>query len=220
MRVFTGFQTQDGVERDGDMNTKKIPVVYGNMSRVVAHHINKGDTYQNQRLPLFAVHLDDIEIDTEQRRNFHHKENINSYKANPTNPKTVNRLMGPAYIMQVSVSVYASSIRELLEIVEQVLLVFNPRITIHVDSSVYNSNYITEINLDSIQNDIQYPMGTDSRIVMMTLGFSVPVRLSYPSYIGDGSIIEQIKWKIIEETSESVMIEDSVGELNEEEDDD
>lgn len=208
MRVFSGFQTRDNVGGE----PKNVPVVYGNMSRLVAHLLKKGDGYINNKVPMFAVNLGGIEIDQERSRNFHHREHFNTRKWNPDDPKNVDRIVGPAFNLNVEVSVYASSISELLDIVEQVLLIFNPRLTIQVDSSVYNSDYITEISIDSIQPDIQYPMGTDKRIVSLTMNLSVPVRLSYPRSVDEDSIIEQIRLNIFDQSRGDILLETIIPE--------
>ena len=212
MRVFSGFQTRDNVGG----SPKNIPVVYGNMPRMTAHLLKKGDGYINNRIPLFSVNLSGIEVAQERARNFHHREHFNTRKWNPGDPKDVDRIVGPAFNLMVEVSVYASSISELLDIIEQVLLIFNPRLTIQVDSSVYNSDYITEINIDSIQPDIQYPMGTEKRVVSLTLNLSVPVRLSYPRSVEDESIIEQIRLNIFDKSRDDFIMETIIPEGEEE----
>lgn len=200
MRVFSGFQTQDGVARDGSFNLKQVPVVYGGMSRIVASVIQKRGTLQNNRVPMIAVHMEGIEIDMERKRNHHH---IGSIPYNDGSNNALKRIDGPAYNMRMSVSVYASSNSELFSIIEQILLIFNPRVAIQIDNSIENSDYITEIILDDIQKDIQYPLGSDKQVVMMVLNFSVPVRLRYP-YDREGATIQQILLNIMAESQEGI----------------
>lgn len=200
MRVFSGFQTQDGVERDGSYHLKQVPVVYGGMSRIVASVIQKRGALQNNRIPVIAVHMEGLEIDNERKRNHHH---IGSIPYDDGTKNALKRIDGPAYNMRMSVSVYASSNSELFSILEQILLIFNPRVAIQIDNSIENSDYITEIILDDIQKDIQYPLGTEKQVVMMTLNFSVPVRLRYP-YDREGSTIQQILLNILSESQEGI----------------
>lgn len=210
MRIFSGFQTRDGVERDGEYEYYRVPVIFGKLDRVVAHMMKKGDTYINQKIPIFSVNLSGIEPDDEGKKNFHHKEVYNTKRIHPENPKTVERIMGPAFIMNFEVSLWASSMTEMFDIMEQVLLIFNPRVTITLDSSAYNCANITEVTMNDIQDEVQYPLGQDKRVVMSTMNFSVPVRLSYPRYVGEANIIEQIKYRILDETAETSYIEDIV----------
>ena len=118
--------------------------------------------------------------------------------------------MGPAFIMNVSVSIYASSNTELFSILEQILLVFNPRVSIQTDNSVFNQDYISDITLEGINNEVSYPLGTDQRVVEQTLNFSLPVRLSYPVDLSSG-IIERIRMRIFDDSTESLdMLEEII----------
>lgn len=201
MRVFSGFQTQDGVERDGSMNLKRVPVVYGNMSRVVSSVLNKRDSFNSNRIPLMAVNMRSLRPDAERKRASMHHDRVT---VNKNNSKVgLERLIGPALVMNMDVSIYASSTTELFSILEQILLIFNPRVTIQTDNSLYNSDYITEITLEDISPDIQYPMGENKQVVMLDLSFSVPVRLRYP--VGtDGAVVHQIIVNILEDSANNI----------------
>lgn len=188
MRVFSGFQVQDGVERNNQLLTKRVPVVYGNMSRIVATILNKRDFLTNNRIPMIAANMISLEPDPNNKRSPHHVD-IRNVKS--PNGAVLNQLSGPAFIMNMELSVYASSTTELFEIVEQILLIFNPRVAIQTSSDLYDSKYITDIALTSIQPEIQYPMGTEQPIVTMSMTFELPIRLKYPRGFSD-NIIEQI----------------------------
>ena len=208
IRVFSGFQTQDGIERNGTRQLKRVPVVYGNMSRITAHMLKKGDKYLNQKIPIIGVNLEGIEVNVEARRNSRHVEEFSTYKSNPTNPRNIERLIGPPFILSLSVSIYASSTVELFDIVEQILLIFNPRITITVDSKALNADHITEIELTGINSELQYPLGMDQQVVVYSLVFQVPVRLRYPASAEVSTdFIQQIRWRILEESSSNILEE-------------
>ncbi|MBG24111.1 MAG: hypothetical protein CMF22_11750 [Idiomarinaceae bacterium] len=210
-RVLSGFQVRDGVKRDGDetVKTRRVPVVYGSMSRVVAQLLNDRDFLSNRRVPMMAFNLDSLEIDQEAKRNVYHVDEV-SYKTADGTHASYSRAMGPAFIMNVSVSIYASSNTELFSILEQILLVFNPRVSIQTDNSVFNQDYISDITLEGINNEVSYPLGTDQRVVEQTLNFSLPVRLSYPVDLSSG-IIERIRMRIFDDSTESLdMLEEII----------
>lgn len=204
MRVFSAFQVQDGINRtdarqdEGDLHA--VPIVYGNMSRVIATHIQRKDSLSSNRIPLLAANLTTIQMDPENQRSKHHQENI-IRKDIFDQEKNVTRIIGPAFNLNMELSIYASSTDELFQILEQILLIFNPRVTIQADTNILNSDFITEISLESIDNEITYPMGMQSQIVMQTLRFVVPGRLRYP-YGTTGGIIDQIELDIFHLTQE------------------
>lgn len=190
MRVFAGFQVSDGVQRNGSYLTKKVPVVYGNMSRIVASILSKRDFLANQTLPIMAVNMSGLSPDLDNRRTQHYRDE--RVVSKPDGKLGVlERLTGPAFIMNMELSVYASSTTELFDIIEQIVLIFNPRVAIQTSSDLYDADYITEISLTGFQPEMMYPMGTDKPVVMMTLQFEMPMRFKYPKGFGD-KIIEQI----------------------------
>ena len=192
MRIFSGFQVEDGVERDGTRNRKRVPVVYGNMSRITASILTNRDHLSAASLPIMAANMMSLTPDPSNKKTPHHRDERSMRTAtNYTRYDVVDRLTGPAFIMNMELSIYASSTTELFDIVEQILLIFNPRVAIQTSSSVVDSSYITDVSLVEIRPEIQYPMGTENQTVVMTLVFDVPVRLKYPQGFND-NIIEQI----------------------------
>lgn len=201
-RVLSGFQVRDGVERDGKVHTRRVKVVYGSMSRIVASVLNKREGFTNQTLPIIGMHLSGIEKDTQNKKNFHHIDAV-PYTDAQGDKKSYQRLMGPAFNLNVSVDIYASSHEEIFSILEQILLIFNPRVTIQVDNSVFNSDYLTEISLESISNDVTHPLGTETQVVSQNLSFRLPVRLAYPMDL-DAGVIKEIIARIVMETDEGL----------------
>ena len=197
MRVFSGFQVRDGVERNGERKLERVPIVYGNMSRIVASVLQKRGTFQNNRIPIMAANLRALELDPQRKKSHHHVDSV------VMNGKGTDRIIGPALNLQMELSLYCSSTEQLFQLLEQILLNFNPRVTIQVDNNVLNSDFITEIELLSIDPEIQYPMGTEQQLVMLTLQFNVPVRLRYPMDM-DGPLIKEIHLNIFQESQKGI----------------
>ncbi|MCI4410583.1 MAG: hypothetical protein JHC38_02795 [Thiotrichales bacterium] len=187
MRVFSGFQYDKG---DGTLG--RIPLVYGGMQRVVAGVLSStGNIHQAQRAPIMALNMSGIELLAEGKRSPLHEEYVPNLAVDPTARTAASRIIGPSFQLGIELGVYASSITELFEIVEQILLIFNPRVTINVDTTVASGAYLTEISLVSIEPEISYPLGQDASVAMITLNFSVPIRLRYP-HGNDDIIIKSI----------------------------
>jgi hypothetical protein len=203
-RIFKGFQYDKG---DGE--EFRIPVVYGGMSRIVAGILSKNDVHQNNRLPMIAVNMTGINMDQLGKRPRTHVDSVANVAVQGST-KVVNRLVGPAFVMDMEVSIYASSNLELFNILEQILLIFNPRVTIKVDTNMSSGNFLTEASLESIQKEIQYPLGTERDIVSLSMNFSVPVRLNYPKEIQD-TIIKKITQNVIDGNNGQSIMETEIG---------
>lgn len=203
MRVFSGFQTKDGVIRDGVNAPRRVPVVYGNMSRVVSSILNKRDSFNANMVPMMAANLAGFDLDASRKKPSAHVDHVTINR--DLQRVGLDRIIGPPFIMNMEVSIYASSTTEMFSILEQILLIFNPRVAIQVDNRSENSDYITEIELTGIQSEFQYPMGMSKEVIMLTLNFQVPVRLRYPYGI-DGGVIESIRLNVFNESKDAVDI--------------
>lgn len=199
MRAMSGFQVKVGHDTD-ELN--RVPVRYGAMHRIVASVLQRRDSFTNNALPLIAVNLSGIQKNEERKISKHHVDSV--LYDNCGSEESLNRVAGPSIELEFELSIYASSSRQLFEISEQIMLVFNPRMAIQIDNSVINSDYITEISLTSINNEIQYPLGTEDQTVMQSFTFNVPARLRYPFTVTD-TLIKEIRNKIFDDTAENVV---------------
>lgn len=213
MRVFSGFQVADGVLRGtSEPVLKRIPVVYGGQSRIVAAILTQQDKFMAERLPLLAVVMTGLTLVPDSNKSPYHEESISTKRIEDA-PRAIRRIVGPAFDMSMELSIYAASTEELFEILEQILLVFNPRVKLLVSNNAEVSDYITDIELTNIQPEIQYPMGTDDAPVQMTLSFTVPIRLRYP-HDPNAPIIEQIVANLKDEDSGFTITTETIGELS------
>lgn len=201
MRAISGLQVENGVERSGSKNTRRVDVVWGGMDRVVASIMSKrNDHLVNSRLPIIGVSLSGIVPSAESRVSPYWNEPMPKRRVQspPEKPTAINRMVGSMFIMNLDASIYASSTSELFMILEQMLAIFNPRLVIQSDTDIVNADYITSVSLESIQPEITFPLGQSAQECMMTLGFSVPVRLRYPLE-RDSEVLEKIKVNVMKE---------------------
>lgn len=207
LRVFAGIQVRDGVQRDGSYNFRKVPVMFGDPSRIIAHVINKRQSFPNPVIPLMAGHITAIQLDTQHRGpTKYHKELISYQNDNGTYTET-RRLLGPPFILSMELAIYASSNDEMLQILEQLLLIFNPKVTIQKTEDLIDHNYLTQIELSGIDYQNQSPLANNEKLYMTNLQFEMPIRLNYPHTATDG-VVEEIVANMYDETVEITKIDD------------
>lgn len=208
MRAVSGFQYATGKRLDnGRLETARIPVVYGAMDRIVAQHLNKRDNFTNGKLPIISVNLNGIERDVQHKKSSYHIDTVTS------GDDVVERLVGPPLVLNIDLSIYASSNHELFLVLEQFLLVFSDRVAIQTTSNINDPTYITEILLDSLQPEIQsMPIGTNRRVVQFGLNFRVPMRMRYP-FSSNQNFIETIRKNVFEESNEGISTEGILEEI-------
>ena len=105
MRVFSGFQ----VEANSNGELKRIPIVYGGMNRIVASILSKDqDGFANNRVPLMAVNLVGIDPDSMGKRSPRHEDQVSNLMANGADRTFASRIIGPSFIMNFELSIYAA----------------------------------------------------------------------------------------------------------------
>ena len=177
-RAFSGFQVTDRGKPNG---LYRVPVVYGAMDRVTAAMINKHGYFKSNRsLPIMAVVNTGIDIDVDRKQSNRHIDNITTeIKVGST--ESTQRIIGPPIKMNMEVSMMCSSKTELYQLLEQILLVFNPRLAVTLDDDKTNTDSVTEIELISLSPEISYPLSTEQSTTICTLSFSFSTRLTYPN---------------------------------------
>jgi hypothetical protein len=179
IRAFNVFTVSDGVARNGQIKTEKVPVIFGSPSRVIAAILSNDAKFRNVKVPMMSVNLTSLERDEESTLNRYH-ENELTFRRKEGEPRNVNRIVGVPLRMNIDLHIYASSVSQLMELVEQILLVFNPEVAIQKSTDPRDSDYITSIRLESLAPNITSPLGSANRASEMTMSFSVPIRISYP----------------------------------------
>ena len=185
--IFVGLQVQTGKGTCDEPEFMTVPIMVGSRDRVVAA-IQAGNT-QNKpfTLPALAATMSGLELAPQRkgvgvvdRRVFLPEGGVY-----PTDLTTVVRVMPIPYLMSVELSIYASNTQQLHQILEQVLMLFNPVLQIQTTDSAFDWTKITSVELTSINNEENYPPGGDRRVLTWTLSFEVPIHLSAPMDLRD-----------------------------------
>jgi len=181
--IFHGLQVQTGKGECDVPEMISVPVVVGNKDRVVAA-ILQGNTHNRMfSLPTMAVHINGLEIAEDRRRApgmVDQRTHLEVGGIFPNDLTVVKRVMPVPYNMAMELSIYASNSDQLWQILEQILVLFNPDIQIQKSDGEFDWTKITRVILTDINNEENYPTGTDRRLTVWTLNFLMPIWLSIP----------------------------------------
>lgn len=182
LRVFANFEVELGVDRDNDnkLDRRTCPVYYGGMDRVVANVLHKEGVSYTTTLPIMSGNLVAIELNPENRRTNYHEENISRVRGSDGVPIIDRKKIGVPYRLSMDLSIYTSNMDQMFQLIEQILMMFNPKIVIQRSDDIRDFTYITEIELLSISNEQNVPAATDERMIVNTLSFIFDVWLNYP----------------------------------------
>jgi hypothetical protein len=185
--IFTGMTVMTGKGECGTPEFMSVPISIGSRDRVVAA-IQAGNT-QNKpySLPTMAANISNISmspnrkgIGTVDRRVYLPQGGVY-----PQDLKTMVRVMPIPYVLGVDLSVYASNTNQLHQILEQILMLFDPSLQIQTSDSAFDWTKLTSVELTGINNEENYPPGGDRRVLMWSFNFSIPIYISAPVDVRD-----------------------------------
>lgn len=193
MAIFGGLQVSTGEREDGETKKIPVPVHYGSKDRVTASIL--ADNTQNQpiRLPVMSAYLTNIEMAPELRKGIGHNRKTPQMPRGglfPDDIRIVEQLMPVPYKATAELSIYTSNMDQHFQVMEQILLYFDPTLQIQTDDGSLNWSRITTVELMGIRFDENYPIGTDRRMIVTTLDFTFPIYVAAPSNMKDNFIAE------------------------------
>lgn len=203
VRLFSGFKVYDG-KRDGTDRYKLVPCTYADMSRLGATYLNKNSENILTSAPMMSIHISDFQPLPEYRHTPHYegvshftekqKDENGNYINKPGSKYTVSQLMPVPFTMNLNVDVWTTSTDQKMELLEQILVWYNPGFEFRVNSTSIDMGNVANIQLENIQwTSRSVPQGTSTEIDIMTLTFRIfPVFVSSPAKIRKQTKIHSI----------------------------
>jgi hypothetical protein len=215
MRILSNFPVKDGKGK-----TKDVPVTYGDLTRQVASILRDNSENKLPSAPRIAVYVTGLELDKDRLTDatYTRKTNIRERAYDEAEGEylnyqgrnyTVERLIPTPYMMRVNADIWASNTDQKLQLLEQILVLFNPSLELQTTDNYIDWTSITVINLENVQwSNRSIPVGVDSEIDVATLGFSIPIYISPPTKVKKMGVITNIITSMFDETRGT--IEDGV----------
>jgi len=207
VRIFNGFQIQSGQKNAGGSSSqtyRTVPMRYADMSRMVAHILRGNTENALNSTPFMTCHVANLNVARERR---HDPKLVSSqqvqerkydaindqYTAELGNTYTVDRYMPVPYDLTINVDVWCSNTEQKLQLLEQILTLFNPTIEIQANTNPLDWTNITVVELIDIQwSSRSVPQGVDSQLDIATLIFQIPIWINPPAKVKKQSIIHGI----------------------------
>jgi len=184
MAIFSGLQVQIGKWNDKDERLISVPIHYGAPDRVVAAIL--ADNTQNKplRLPVMSAYMRNINI-AKERMHGTGAERRQAYVPVgglvPDDIKVIHQRMPTPYNLELELGMYASNSDQHFQMLEQILPLFDPQLTIQTSDGPFDWTRLTSVELDRVNIDTNYPVGTDRRIIQSSLTFVMPVYMDTPA---------------------------------------
>ncbi len=198
MCIFQGLQVQVGKWNGEDERLIPVDVRYGHPDRVVAAIM--ADNTQNKpiRLPAISAYLGGFSLDLSRARGVG-LERRNTYVPLgglvPNDVQVIHQRMPVPYNLSIDLYIYTSNSDHHFQILEQILPLFDPQLTIQTSDAPFDWTRLTSVFLKDISVDSNYPIGTDRRIIQSKLSFEMPVEIATPAQVRK-DFIEKIYMRI------------------------
>lgn len=186
--IFHGLRVKTGKGECEEEQFISVPTVVGSKDRVVAAVMAGNTQNRSFALPIMSVHLQSLAMAPERRKSpayLDQRVTMNVGGVFPDDLRVVKRAMPVPFNAIMELSIYASNNDQLYQILEQLLVLFNPDIQIQKSDGPFDWTKLTKVELTDIANEENYPSGTERRFVQWTLTFEMPIFLSIPMGLKD-----------------------------------
>lgn len=211
IRAFSNFQVEYGKDRNGNTTLLTVPVKYGDSTRMVSSILRENSENKIIPTPMISCYITGLEYNPERRQDptFVDKKHIrmrkfdintNTYNTQQGNAFTIERLMPVPYTLQMATDIWTSNTNQKLQLMEQILVLFNPALEIQSTDNYLDWTSLSYIELQQVQfSNRSVPVGVDEQIDIATLSFTVPIFLTAPAKVKKLGVINKIVASIFDD---------------------
>ncbi len=210
MRILNNFSVETGRGNDNQIALRPVPVVYGDPTRQVANIIRNNSENALNYAPKIACYIRELNYDRERMQNPYHvekqhlKERDVDADGNYTDRLgagyTVEKVMPSPFRLEVTADIYSSNTDQKLQILEQILYLFNPDFEIQKSDNFIDWTSLSYVELTGIVfSSRTIPVGADTEIDVATMTFSMPIWLSPPVKVKKLGVVQKIIMSIYDD---------------------
>lgn len=209
MRILGGFSVKTGKDRNGNESYIQVPVRYGDINRMAAHILKNQSENMINTVPFISCYVTDLTVNAERRLNPTHIDKVRVYEKKYDtvtgtyvdgeigNTYTIERYMPVPYDLTVQADIWTSNTDQKLQILEQLLVLFNPSINLKINDNPFDWSNLTYTELINVVWSVrQVPMGTDDIIDVAALNFTIPILINPPAKVKRQTLIHTILTEI------------------------
>ena len=210
IRILSNFSVETGKAKDGQINLRAVPVVYGDPTRQVANIIRNNSENALNYAPKIAAYVRELNYDRERMQNPYHiekqhlRERDVDSDGNYTNQLgagyTIEKVMPSPFRLEVTADIFSSNTDQKLQIMEQILYLFNPDFEIQKTDNYIDWTSLSYVELTGITfSSRTIPVGADSEIDVASMTFSMPIWLSPPVKVKKLGVVQKIIMSIYDD---------------------
>ena len=210
MRILNNFSVETGKGKEGQIALRPVPVVYGDPTRQVANIIKNNSENALSYAPKIACYIRELNYDRDRMQNPYHIEKQHLKERNVLADGTYGNQLGAGYTvekvmpspfrLEVTADIYSSNTDQKLQIMEQILYLFNPDFEIQKSDNYIDWTSLSYVELQNINfSSRTIPVGADTEIDIATMQFSMPIWLSPPVKVKKLGVVQKIIMSIYDD---------------------
>ena len=199
IRIFSDIKIQvtPGVLR-------RVPIKYGDMSRMVAMIMRENSQNTVMSAPQLAAWINSVEMDSARRQDpsyvrrvraveREYNPDVDAYTTASGDRYSVESFMPVPYVLNMQLDIWTTNTTDKFQIIEQIATVFNPSVQLQSNDNPLDWTSIFEVELTGITwTNRSIPAGTDSVNDIASMNFKLPVWITPPSRVTRQRVIETI----------------------------
>ena len=210
IRILSNFSVETGRGKDDSISLRAVPVVYGDPTRQVANIIRNNSENALNYAPKIACYVRELNYDRDRMQNPYHIEKQHLRErgidadGNYTNELgagyTIEKVMPSPFRLEVTADIFSSNTDQKLQIMEQILYLFNPDFEIQKTDNYIDWTSLSYVELTGTTfSSRTIPVGADSEIDVATMTFSMPIWLSPPVKVKKLGVVQKIIMSIYDD---------------------
>ena len=209
-RIFSNFDVEYGGNEAGqgpgsEVDTLvRVPVRYGDASRQAQTILQNNSANDMPSTPLMTFYITDFKYDRPRIQDPTFVGNMSvrqrtwdsdtqSYETTQGNAFTIERIMPVPYEMTVNLDIWTSNTNQKMQLLEQILTLFNPSLEIQSTDNYIDWTSLTALYLKDVRwSSRTIPIDAGNPIDIATLSFTLPMWITPPAKVKKLGVIERI----------------------------
>ena len=203
-RIFSDWQVTKGKDPAGNDILVRVPVQYGDSSRMAQAVIANNSPSSLPSAPLITYYVNGFDYDQSRTQDPYFIDKLNvrqraynvdtgSYEYAQGQAFTVERIMPVPYKLSINVDFWTTNYQQKLELIEQIGVLFNPSMEIQSTDNFIDWTSLSVVYQDGITfSSRSIPTGTGNAIDIMSWKFYMPIWLSSAAKVRKLGVIHKI----------------------------
>jgi hypothetical protein len=203
-RIFSNWQVTRGKDPAGNNILIRVPIQYGDASRMVSTIQANNTPSSLPSAPLITYYISGLEYDQKRTQDPYFIDKLavrqrqwnpetQSYNTTQGQAFTVERIMPVPYTLRINVDFWTTNYNQKLELIEQLGVLFNPSMELQSTDNFIDWTSLSVVYQDGLTFSSRViPQGTGNPIDVMSWKFYMPIWISSSAKIKKMGVIHKI----------------------------